>query len=581
MKKIGLLCGLLLISMGLWSQECPSPVLVAPGPVNGDTNVPVTATIRWEAVTGVPAYLISLGTTPGAGDIVDRFSVGSDTSYTPPTGLPSNTEVYVTITLFFFQGISPITCNSESFTTEIVTTPPPCTVIRNPMDGATDVNIGTSISWDNAPTATGYRLRLGSSPGLDDIIPLTDLGNTLSYIPPFDLPSLQTLYVQVIPYNDIGNLPSCPEQSFTTGDVTTLPGCTSLVNPINGAINVPLNPNLEWVEVSEADGYIVTVGSSPFNADVLDNVVFQTNSTLVINFEPNSNYFVRIVPFNDAGEAIGCIQESFSTILGCGPFFNQNGELVDLRPQIDFPESFSICQDELPLSLSSSDSARGYRWYEIDRFGVENLISDTDEVVINTAGQYRYEAYNTIEQSGAFIDCTAEQIFDVIISEPPTITDINLSEQGLGTRIEVDVSGSGDYEFALNNIDGPYQDSNIFDTSSEFVYVIYVRDKNGCGITQETIEQDITLDGFPKFFTPNGDGINDFWQFVPPATLTQNPLEVIYIFDRFGKLLIQIDPVSQGWDGNFQGNPLPSSDYWFRARSVNNNEVTGHFALKR
>lgn len=583
MKRIALviLC-VLFVSLSL-AQECPSPVLIAPGPENGDTNVPVTATIRWNSVIGVPAYLISLGTSPGGTDLVDNFSVGSDTSFTPPTGLPSNTTVYVTITLFFFEGISPITCSSESFTTETVTTPPPCTAMRSPADGASGVNIGSNINWDFAPTATGYRLTLGTAPGLGDILNNQDQGNVLSYNPPADLPPLTTIYVQITPYNANGDLSPCPEQSFTTGDIATLPGCTTLINPANGATNVPLTPNLEWTEVAEATGYIVTLGSSPFSAEVLDHVVFTDNSTFVINFEPNSNYYIRIVPFNDAGEAIGCIQETFSTILGCGPFFDPvTGQLVDIRPEIDFPAEFSFCSDELPLSVSSSDVAEGYRWIEIDGFGNETIISETAEAVINTVGEYRYEAYNTVEQSGIVIECVSEQPFEVRISGPAIIEDINLSEDGpVNTRIEVEVEGTGDYEYALNDPNGPYQDSNVFITTVEFQYTIYVRDKNGCGLVEETVEQDITLQGFPKFFTPNGDGVNDFWQFVPPEALSQNPLEVIYIFDRFGKLLVQIDPISDGWDGNFNGRPLPSSDYWFKAKSINNSEISGHFALKR
>ena len=583
MKRAALIIFCMISAGYSLAQECPSPVLTSPGPTNGAMNVPVTATIYWESVTGVPAYLISLGTTPGGTEIVDEVSVGSDTSYTPPLGLPSNTEVYVTITLFFFQGgISPIRCSSESFTTETITTPPPCTTMRIPVDGATDVNIGTNISWDNAPTATGYRLTLGTTSGGIEILDNQDLGNVLFYNPPADLPPNTTIYVRITPYNANGDLDPCPEQQFTTGDVATIPGCTSLTSPTNGAINVPLTPNLEWTAVAEATGYRVTIGSSPFTAEVLDNVEFSTNSTLVLNFEPNTNYFILIVPFNNAGDAIGCLQESFSTILGCGPFFDpMTGELVTLNPEIDFPELFSFCSDELPLSITSEDSAEGYRWYAIDSFGIESLISTSADVVIENTGQYRYEAFNTVEQSGASIECVSEQNFEVTISGPAIITDINLSEEGNGTRIEVEIQGPGDYEYALDSSDGPYQDSNVFSTSTELLYTIYVRDKNGCGITEETIEQDLTLDGFPKFFTPNGDGINDFWQYIPPESLSQNPLEVIYIFDRFGNLLVQIDPISQGWDGNFNGSPLPSSDYWFKARSINNSEIRGHFALKR
>ena len=46
--------------------------------------------------------------------------------------------------------------------------------------------------------------------------------------------------------------------------------------------------------------------------------------------------------------------------------------------------------------------------------------------------------------------------------------------------------------------------------------------------------------------------------------LRGDPTAKIYIFDRFGKLLKQISPsLGPGWDGNYNGNPLPSSDYWF------------------
>lgn len=94
------------------------------------------------------------------------------------------------------------------------------------------------------------------------------------------------------------------------------------------------------------------------------------------------------------------------------------------------------------------------------------------------------------------------------------------------------------------------------------------------------MEPDLTLEGFPKFFTPNGDGINDFWQFIlPPSGVS--PIRRLFIFDRFGNLLAQVDPQTAGWDGTFNGRPMPASDYWFRAINNNNQEIRGHFSLKR
>lgn len=566
----------------VFGQQCPNPVLISPSP--GSNNVSVNATITWNEVVGVPGYIISIGTSPGGVDIVNEVNVGSALSYTPPLGLPEDTQIYVTITLFFFEGgIPDVVCNSETFRTEDVIAPPGCTNLQFPQNGATNINVATNISWNYAPTATSYTLSIGTSPGGTEILAPTNVGNVLSYNPPVDLPPNSDIYVTVIPEN--GNLPNpvCTEQVFSTGDIAALPGCTSLISPANGEINVPLTPNIEWNAVAGADGYRVTIGLTPFTAEVLNEGVFTSTSTFVIDFEPNRTFFITIVPFNSAGDAIGCTQETFSTVLGCGPFFEAStGELVTLFPEIDFPETLSFCQNEAPLVVTATDEADGYRWYRVDQFGDESLISSDAEVSIFENGQYRYEAYNIASQAGSgTLECPNSQLFSVVSSEAPRIDNIDIVGQPSTIRITVEVSGAGDYEYALDNIDGPYQDSNVFDNVIPGTRTVYVRDKNGCGIAEETITQDLTLEGFPKFFTPNGDGINDFWQFIPPPSFLENPLVVIHIFDRYGKLLVQLDPLSRGWDGNFNGTPLPASDYWFKARDMNSQELSGHFTLKR
>ena len=93
----------------------------------------------------------------------------------------------------------------------------------------------------------------------------------------------------------------------------------------------------------------------------------------------------------------------------------------------------------------------------------------------------------------------------------------------------------------------------------------------------------ITVLNYPKFFTPNNDGYNDTWNI---WTLKEQPESKIYIFDRQGKLLKQLSPNGEGWDGTFNGQPLPSTDYWFRAEFIEPNtglqkEAKGHFSLKR
>lgn len=577
MRKLIVILLLSILSNRSFAQDCPNLT----SPINGDTNIAVDTSISWDNIPGVTGYIISLGTTPNGTDIINEKAVGSANTYSPPLGLPENTEIFVTITLFFLN-LPDSTCPSQSFTTGNVTTPPPCTTISSPANGSTNINSASTISWNYAPTATGYLISIGTAPNGTDIVDSIDVGNALNYNPPVDLPASTLLYITTTPYNENGPATLCAETTFTTGAAAVLPNCTSLITPANGAINVPLTPFLEWNPVAGATGYRLSIGTSPFDQDILENAVFNTNSTFVIDFEPNRTFFVTIIPFNAAGDAIGCTQETFSTILGCGPYFDAvTGELVFINPEIDFPDEVGICLNNGVTSFTSTDIAEGYRWYKIEIGGNETLISSTAEVQLSELGAYRYEAFNTVAQSGNTIECPTSKTFEVVVSEAPRISTVLVTEQLTGLRLETIVEGIGSYEFALDDSNGPYQDSNIFTNVPSGSYTVYVRDKGGCGTDEKRVEQDLTLEGFPKFFTPNGDGVNDFWQYIPPTATGEINVSTITIYDRYGKLLAQIAPTSRGWDGMVKGRLLPASDYWFKATSLENKVLKGHFSLKR
>ncbi len=557
--------------------ECPKLT----SPIQNTTNVPVNVTITWEPVEGVPSYLISLGTAPGATDIVNNQTIGS-ASYTPELGLPEDTDIYVTITLFFFNAEN-ITCPSEMFRTEEVTTPPPCTTLLFPEDGMNDVSTTTPISWYQAPTATGYRISLGTAEGSSDLLGNFLIEDALSYEPDFQLPVETEIFVLIIPFNENGMaLQPCDEFSFTTKSEVVLPTCTSLSSPADGEVNVPLNPVLEWDLVPEADGYRVSIGTVPTENNILDNGAYSNNTTEVFDLLPNRTYYVTITPFNSAGNAIGCKQVSFTSILGCGPVADPiTGEIVTYSPAIDFPNEVALCLNENPTIITSKNTADGHRWYKINNDDSEILLSETVDLPLFEEGRYRYEAYNLITQLGDTFECRNSKVFTVRSSEIGRIIALDVMESNGSLRITANVAGLGDYEYAIDSIDGPFQESTIFDNIAKGPHTIYVRDKNGCGIVEEKVSDGFNVENFPVFFTPNSDGVNDFWKFTPPYESDEPILKTILIFDRYGVLLTQISPSSLGWDGNLEGLALPSSDYWFKAISLNNQEIMGHFTLKR
>src|SRR5690606_11496043 len=195
-------------------------------------------------------------------------------------------------------------------------------------------------------------------------------------------------------------------------------------------------------------------------------------------------------------------------------------------------------------------------------------------IEVNQTGAYTVTVTNTL-------GCSKTRTIVVEPSNIATVETIEVNDASSNNVITVVVSGEGSYEFALENANGnvtlPFQESNIFTNVPAGIYIVLISDvKNNCGIVEETV----SVIGFPKFLTPNNDGYNDTWN-VKGISSVFYPNSLVYIFDRQGKLLTQLDPLSTGWDGTFNGYPLPQDDYWFSVTLQDGREYKDHFTLKR
>lgn len=139
-------------------------------------------------------------------------------------------------------------------------------------------------------------------------------------------------------------------------------------------------------------------------------------------------------------------------------------------------------------------------------------------------------------------------------------------------------NGNGMYEYQLN--DGVWGSQNIFTNIIGCdENIIRVRQLNGCSLT---VAKTFRVLDYPKFFTPNGDSFNPTWNIDCLKDQTESK---ITIFDRYGKLLVQISPTGLGWDGMYNGNLMPTDDYWFKVEYFNKDGqpsvFTSNFSLKR
>ncbi len=225
-------------------------------------------------------------------------------------------------------------------------------------------------------------------------------------------------------------------------------------------------------------------------------------------------------------------------------------------PSLFQDETKYICSGNV-LNLGVSNIYSSYLW---------SNGATTNQITVTQSGNYSVIVTNNL-------GCQKTKYFTVLDSEIATINSIEINDfDADNNSVQINVSGNGNYEFSLDG--NHYQDSPLFTAVAPNIYTVYIKDKNGCGI----VNKQITVLDYPRFFTPNGDGINDTWYI---KNLRNRPNTKITIYDRFGKLIYHFNDKQNGWNGKLNQVSMLSTDYWFIIEFENRNSVKGHFSLKR
>ncbi len=258
---------------------------------------------------------------------------------------------------------------------------------------------------------------------------------------------------------------------------------------------------------------------------------------------------------------------------GIGPHLKL---VVEPRPDFELDENVIYCLNLPPITVSTFNAQGNYTYEWKNESGT--VVGNDPFLEISAAGNYSVIATSSEECESFSKTITA------IPSVIATITqnDITVVDDSASNSISINTNnlGIGDYEFSLDDSFGNYQDEPYFENVDPGFHNIYVQDKNSCGIAP--IE--VSVIGYPKFFTPNSDGQNDTWNVLGVSENFYQSAKV-YIFNRFGKLITEIDLYSEGWNGLLNGQALPSTDYWFSVELVdlkgNVRVKKGHFSLIR
>ena len=234
-----------------------------------------------------------------------------------------------------------------------------------------------------------------------------------------------------------------------------------------------------------------------------------------------------------------------------------------------------ICFDNITNTLQKS--------YIIDT-GLSNTLFNFEwqnEAGTIVGNSNKYEAIlpgkYTVIATNKTTGCNSPKVSVTVNASEPAIVSYTITEDFADNPIITVIAegDGGNYEYQLD--DGPFQNDATFSNVSSGTHIITVRDKNGCGSTKA----EAIIINYPKFFTPNDDGFNDTWNITDLKDFENTDLQ---IFDRFGKFLTNIKPNGKGWDGYYNGQKLPSTDYWFVItydKEGVQKVFKSHFSLKR
>lgn len=221
-------------------------------------------------------------------------------------------------------------------------------------------------------------------------------------------------------------------------------------------------------------------------------------------------------------------------------------------------EKVILCKDNV-IRLDVGSGFSSYSWNILP-------VQNTQAINVSQPGNY------TVTVTSA-TGCVGTKTFIVVPSESAFDADFIINDfTGNQNSITILPEGIGDYEFSLDG--NRYQYSNVFTDLLPGKYTVYINDKNGCGEYTDVV---YVLD-YPKFFTPNGDNVNDVWRI---QNLTFLPDTQVTVFDRYGKVITRFKGSSVGWDGTYNGRLLAASDYWFVIELESGRIIKGHFSLLR
>ena len=277
------------------------------------------------------------------------------------------------------------------------------------------------------------------------------------------------------------------------------------------------------------------------------------------------------------------------SVYGCADTLYRSFELVGPEGEANIDKTAICIGEEITLSISDTVDVNSYTWDFGDGVTIDNQSPVTHAYTLPSAETNVNLILKTTETGCELvrtIPITLHDVFaDFSIAEQNGFCDGNFVMENLSL-------GATSFDWTFNNQTSSSA-SPSFDFSTPGPVSISLQvtdDQTGC---QHLAVKDFILDGedvtsnMPNVFSPNDDGLNDFFNVITADPMNQEGVEIIdfKIYNRWGKLIYNNDKPETGWDGIYDGIVAPAEVYsYFIEYSINgcnNKNIKGNITLVR
>ncbi|WP_282074919.1 T9SS type B sorting domain-containing protein [Maribacter aquivivus] len=326
--------------------------------------------------------------------------------------------------------------------------------------------------------------------------------------------------------------------------------------------------------ISEPSSLEVTADTTP------EICVDSNDGSIILEITGGTAPYSTALNSNDDADFVLNRTEFYDMAAGNYLIVIKDANGCDTNVVVDIETGVNLNATVVPVYECSSDTPDNFVNITLEDDSVIGdvlyAIDSVDPAAFQLNPDFRNSApgnhYITIAHSNGCL-----QTIDFVIEafEPLTLV---LEQNNMNEITAVVEGGREGYTYYFDGYDNG--DNNIFYVTRTDTYEVRVVDENGCSIIANIFMEFIDIE-VDNFFTPNGDGQNDLWI---PRNIEQYPQILIKIFDRYGRVVSEQEVDSEGWDGTYLDNELPTGDYWYVIKlngDRDEREFVGHFTLYR